>query len=186
MAKDRALDPKRLDVMSFAVSGAMLADETSQARFSRLSSGLFATAGDRLAPVVRWSAEGETRPVPGASRAHWIHLHADTEVSLQCQRCLQAMAQPLTVDRWFHFVNDEDEAARLDEELEDDVLAASARFDLLELLEDELILTLPIVPRHEHCPQPLPSGGENPPVEGAVAPNPFAALAALRRPPPGN
>jgi uncharacterized protein len=96
------------------------------------------------------------------------------------------MQQPLVVDRWFHFVGDEDEAAHLDAHSEDDVLAASSRFDLLELLEDELILALPIVPRHDRCPHPLPSGTEAPTTDEELAPNPFAALAALRRPPPGN
>lgn len=185
MAKERGLDPKRLDVAAFAVAGATLAADLPQVQFDRLSSGLLALPGDRVAAPVRWSADGETRPVPGGSRAHWIHLQASTEVTLQCQRCLHPMQQALAVDRWFHFVGDEDEAARLDEDSEDDVLAASARFDLLELLEDELILALPIVPRHEQCPQPLPSGADELPPE-EEAPNPFAALAALRRPPPGN
>jgi len=185
MAKDRGPDPQRLDVAAFAAAGSTLAAEAPQARFGRLTAGLLALPGDHLPPPVAWSAEGETRPVPGGARATWVHLQAQTEVTLQCQRCLQAMQQPLAVDRWFHFVADEDEAARLDEDSEDDVLATSARFDLLELLEDELILALPIVPRHEHCPQPLPAGTDELPLEDE-APNPFAALAALRRPPPGN
>jgi len=52
-------------------------------------------------------------------------------------------------------------------------------------VEDELILELPLVPRHEGvCPEPLPFPGaadaaEEPAVE---RPNPFAALAALRKP----
>jgi len=185
MAKDRGPDPQRLDVAAFAAAGGALAAQTPQARFARLSSSLLALPGDRLPPPVDWSANGETRPVPGGARANWVHLQAQTEVTLQCQRCLQAMQQALAVDRWFHFVGDEDEAARLDEDSEDDVLAASSRFDLLELLEDELILALPIVPRHEQCPQPLPMGADEP-LADEEAPNPFAALAALRRPPPGD
>jgi uncharacterized protein len=89
----------------------------------------------------------------------------------------------VTVDRRFRFVAGDDEAARLDEESEDDVLVLQARLNLLELLEDELILALPLVPRHATCPEPLlaPAGGEP---EGMPdeepAPNPFAVLAALR------
>jgi uncharacterized protein len=186
MTKDRGFDPKRLDVMAFAVAGAALSQSAPQAQFNRLSTGLLALPGDRLEPPVQWSAFGETRQVTGGSLAHWIRLQANVEVTLQCQRCLQAMQQPIAVDRWFQFVGNEDDAARLDEESEEDVLAASARFDLLELLEDELILALPIVPRHEDCPQPLPWSAEQPTSEAEVAPNPFAALAALRRPPTGN
>jgi uncharacterized protein len=89
------------------------------------------------------------------------------------------------VQRRFRFVRNEDEAARLDEESEDDVLALPARLDLQALLEDELILALPIVPRHALCPEPLPLPAAEPLDEEAPAPNPFAALAALRRPPGG-
>jgi uncharacterized protein len=47
-------------------------------------------------------------------------------------------------------------------------------------VEDELILALPLVPRHDACPQPLaaPATAEEPLAE---RPNPFAALAALKR-----
>jgi len=100
-------------------------------------------------------------------------------VPLQCQRCLQTMTQTLRVDRRFRFVRNEEQAAELDEESDDDVLALPTRLDLVALLEDELILALPIVPRHDSCPQPLPI---QPAAEAdeEAAPHPFAALAALR------
>ena len=67
MAKDRGLDPKRLDVAAFAIAGASLAADLPQNQFDRLSTGLLALPGDRLAPPVQWSADGETRPVPAAA-----------------------------------------------------------------------------------------------------------------------
>jgi uncharacterized protein len=36
------------------------------------------------------------------------------------------------------------------------VLALEPALDLKELVEDELLLALPLVPRHEVCPEPLP------------------------------
>jgi uncharacterized protein len=89
------------------------------------------------------------------------------------------MSETLRVQRRFRFMRSEEEALRLDEDSEDDVLVLPARLDLLELLEDELILALPIVPRHEVCPTPLPMPVQAEAAE-APAPNPFAALAALR------
>jgi uncharacterized protein len=57
--------------------------------------------------------------------------------------------------------------------------------DLVSLVEDELLLALPLVPRHEVCPQPLPmSHGDD--VQEEPAPNPFAALAVLKRGGPPN
>ena len=54
----------------------------------------------------------------------------------------------LDVDRAFLFASDEDEAARLDEDQDDDLLVVSRAFNLIDLLEDELILALPIFGAH--------------------------------------
>jgi len=185
MAKDRQFDMRRLDVPAFSVAAASLQGETAQADFTRLAEGVMALPGDGVAAPVTWSAQGEQRQVAGSAAEIWLRLQARTRATLQCQRCLQPMHEALAVDRWFRFVASEDEAARLDEETEDDVLVLSRAFDGLELLEDELILALPIVPRHETCPEPLPSSAGDDEVEEET-PNPFAALAALRRPPGGS
>ena len=63
---------------------------------------------------------------------------------------------------------------------EDDVLALTRALDLRELVEDELLLALPIVPRHEVCPEPLPQPADDA-APAEPAPHPFAALAALKR-----
>jgi len=100
-------------------------------------------------------------------------------VILQCQRCLQPLVEAVEVDRHFRFVADEDVAAKLDDEIEDEVLALPRTLDLRELVEDEMLLALPLVPRHDLCPQPLPTQfGDVEEVESKA--NPFAALAQLR------
>ena len=76
----------------------------------------------------------------------------------------------------------EETAAELDADTEDDVLAMTRALDVQALLEDELLLSLPLVPRHLVCPDPLvvpPDGA--PDVDTAEKPQPFAALAALKR-----
>ncbi len=183
---------RRLDVRGLARSAATLEGTLAQDAFERLCSGLpavLAVLADARVPAVRWSARGEWRPAAGAEPEIWLHLQATTEVALICQRCLLPMTEPLAVQRSFRFVANEEEAARLDEDSDDDVLALPRLFDLLELLEDELILALPIVPRHASCPQPLVVAGLHSP-PGPQEPqeptqHPFAALAALRRPPAG-
>jgi uncharacterized protein len=62
---------------------------------------------------------------------------------------------PLAVDRSFRFVADEDMAAAQDELAEEDVLALSRSFDLVELVEDELLMEMPLAPMHEVCPEPV-------------------------------
>ena len=61
------------------------------------------------------------------------------------------------------------------------MLVASRQFDLQALVEDELLLAMPLVPMHGTCPQPLTGA----PAEVSEEPraNPFAALAALKRGP---
>ena len=180
--KDR-FDPRALELLAFCRSGATLQGAWPQAGMARLA-GSLAAPGDG---DVAWSASGQLRPVPGGEAEVWLHLTASTTVLLECQRCLQPMSQALLLDRAFRFVRGEAEAARLDEELEDDVLELPPRLDLQALVEDELILALPLVPRHEHCPAPLPlaAQAEVGEVAEAAPPNPFAALAALRRRGPG-
>ena len=62
------------------------------------------------------------------------------------------------------------------------MLALTSTLDLQPLIEDELILALPLVPRHERCPQPLPmTAGEDELAASQAPGKAFAALAALRR-----
>jgi len=180
--KDR-FDPRAVDLPAFCRAGASLAGELRLAGMERLA-GSLAAIGPDAAPAT-WSALGELRPATGGDPEIWLRLQAGATVTLQCQRCLQPLAEALSVDRRFRFVHGEAEAARLDELSDDDVLELPQRLDLAALVEDELILALPLVPRHERCPRPLPlaDAGEGP---EATAPHPFAALSKLRRRDPGN
>jgi uncharacterized protein len=172
-----SFDPRRLELLRFAESGGRLEGTWPAAAFERM------TADAPVVGDVRWAARGELEPVAGGAPATWLVLEAGAAVRLECQRCLQAMAHPLAVRRRLRFVGDETEAQRLDEACEDDVLALPprGRLDLLPLVEDELILALPIVPRHENCPEPLAPPADA--AEAAPAEHPFAVLAALKRRP---
>jgi len=49
------------------------------------------------------------------------------------------------------------------------------------LLEDELLLALPLVPRHDVCPEPLARAFRDAADVAEAAEHPFAALAALKQ-----
>jgi uncharacterized protein len=89
---------------------------------------------------------------------------------------------PLVVQRAFRFVPDEATAAAQDDEAEEDLLALSRSFDLLELVEDELLMELPVAPRHETCPEDVKMSAVDPGFEQAATEreHPFAILGRLK------
>ena len=178
-----AWSPDRLDVRAFAQAGASLQTDDPIAHFERLQSEAHREEGGPALDRVTWQAKGEMRPgVSGGAPAAWLHLEARAVVPLTCQRCLGPVEMPLSVDRWFRFVADEATAAAEDDECEEDLLALEPRPRLYEVLEDELLMALPVVPRHDECPEPVPLASSDDDFEAACAekPNPFAALASLR------
>jgi uncharacterized protein len=174
-------DPHKLDVERFATEAGHLEGAWPLVGMHRLVDACHSEELPAPDDGVRWTAAGERRrQSPGESHA-WLHLSLDTQVSLVCQRCLGPVETPLKFERWFHFVDGEEQAAALDAESEEDVLASTRALDLHALAEDELLLALPLVPRHEVCPQPLLPAATAALDEDAAPPNPFAALAALKR-----
>jgi uncharacterized protein len=116
----------------------------------------------------------------------WLHLTANTQLPQTCQRCMGEVLLPLEVKRSYRFVADEATAEAQDDASEEDVLAISREFNLLELVEDELLMALPLVPMHDICPvQPKMTAADadfegDDEAVGAGKPNPFAVLASLK------
>lgn len=180
--KLRAFVPEKLDLAVFARDGASLEGEWPATTLQRLADSAAPESPASGWPAVRWRLKGEVRQPKGGTAQIWLHLAAEAEVALTCQRCLQPVEEALEVDRWIRFVDTEAEAAALDADSDDDVLALPRHLDARELLEDELLLALPLVPRHEECPQPLVHQDEGAAEEvEEERPNPFAKLAALKR-----
>jgi uncharacterized protein len=182
--KTRPADPRCLDVEAFAKEGGVLEGEWPLASLDRLADAAHPDARPAPNDLARWQAQGESVPVRGGTPQTWLHLGAQGRISLVCQRCLGPVEAPIETQRSFLFVPGEEAAAQLDADSEDDVLALTRSLDLRELVEDELLLALPLVPRHELCPEPLPMEHGDAPAE--ERPNPFAALAALKRGGPPN
>lgn len=176
--------PDRLDVKAFAQAGAHLSGHDSLLKYKRL-----AGEAKGLHPDLRvdWMADGEVRATHGIGGQIWLRLKVSATLPMICQRCLQPVDVPLEVEREFRFVADEATAEALDGDSEEDLLALSREFDLRELIEDELLMALPVVPRHDECPArvQLASSDEDFEQASAQKPNPFAALAGLRKDKPG-
>jgi uncharacterized protein len=177
MAKD--FDPHRLDVRRFAEEGGRLQASDPLRKYGRL---LAETQGEDLTPEVSWQARGELLNPQHVQPQVWVHLDAEATLPLACQRCLLPVDVPLAVHRSFRFVADEATAAAEDDAAEEDLLALSRNFDLVELVEDELLMEVPVAPMHEVCPEPVKMSAIDPDFEAArpEKEHPFAVLGRLR------
>lgn len=145
----KEFDPRRLDVKAFAEAAAELAGEGTLGAHPRL---MAETAGRGADLPLAWSARSELRNPGHVHPEIWLHLQARTVLPLTCQRCLGPVEVQVQVERAFRFVQDEAVAMAEDDQSEEDLLALSRSFDLVELVEDELLMDLPVAPRHEVCP----------------------------------
>ena len=175
----KTFNAQRLDVAAFADAKAVLSGTESLQKYERLAQELQAPAPDL---TLDWQATGGARKAANGSVYPSVHLQVQATLPLTCQRCMGEVRVPLAVDRHFVFVPDEDTAAALDEASDDDVLALAPDFDLRALIEDELLMALPLVPRHEQCPDAVQLSVQSADFDAAQEEktNPFAALAALK------
>jgi uncharacterized protein len=174
---------RRFDVRAFSEAATSMEGLAELADMERLGQERHPDAQ----PVnpVRWALQGELRPGAAGKPAAWLHVLAELEFPVECQRCLGAVSVPLHVDRWFRFVEDEATAEAEDEHCEEDVLALEPKPDLLALIEDELLMAMPLVPMHDACPQAHGAAGSAETLRdgegGPERPSPFASLLKLKR-----
>lgn len=105
----------------------------------------------------------------------------EAEVTLLCQRCLEPMRQRIDNEFALGLVRSETEADELPSYYEPLLLDGKPLF-LRDVIEDEMLLALPIVPRHpaEACEARLQAGEAETEQEGDKRSNPFASLAELK------
>jgi uncharacterized protein len=83
-----------------------------------------------------------------------LHCKVQTEAEMQCQRCLKPVGVTVDSDRLLYLAASEAEAERLETVLADediDVMVTGQTLDLAGVVEDEVLLSLPIVPMHADC-----------------------------------
>ena len=100
--------------------------------------------------------------------------------TLECQRCMRPMQVPLDTVVRVGLIAREADVGQVPADLEP-VLAAGGRISIGELITEEMLLTLPIVPLHgegEQC-RAAPAPGMVPEHVGEATHKPFARLAEL-------
>jgi uncharacterized protein len=150
----------------------VLSGTLSVAEFSRLSESLHDNSGS-LNYRVEGTVDRRDRPL--------LKLQVGGAVRLQCQRCLDGFEHNVAIASTVRLVAPE----VLDREYDDDpdepdCVAASKTFDLAALIEDEVLLALPVYPRHEEsrCKVRVASAGT---MALAAKVEAFSALQALKQ-----
>ena len=164
---------KDIDIFALCKDHASLKGTLPLAQLTRLHEDLTTTSGE-VSYTVSGSSDEDNRL--------YTHLSITGALPMTCQRCAEDLVHALAVDNTLEWVHSEDELDDEDEELnailegraDIEKIVGSKNFDLMALLEDEIILSLPIVIAHEVCTQTLPT-------EVGEKVSPFDALRALKK-----
>lgn len=170
--------PHALALFDFARMEGELHGAVPLSALSRLR-GLLAS--DTGAPV-EWTLRGFQRERVGMRPQSMAALRVRARLGLICQRCLQEMIQEVDDTVEFRLVVEEPPLTLEELEAEDEALPAENPVDVLELIEDQLILSLPLAPMHTVCPHSQAAEQSAAPPDAAAQEerqHPFANLRAL-------
>lgn len=109
----------------------------------------------------------------------FLALRVEAGLPLVCQRTLDSFVYQVSIDQRLGLITQESEEAALPEEYEP-LLVPDGQLALADVVEDELILALPVVPLKPGAPLEW----KDAPVDEAAEqerPNPFSALGALKK-----
>ena len=108
-----------------------------------------------------------------------LHLEVAGKLELVCQRCMEPLICEINSQTVIILARDDDAAdeieALLDDEDPTEVIVGEEKQDVLVLVEDEVLLSIPFSPMHENCQEPSRKKSE----EGFQSP--FAVLGEWKR-----
>ncbi len=165
--------PKDIDPFRLANNGLLLEGQLKLTSMPRISEAIV----DNSAHVdVRLQFDIDEMGTP------FMVGHIKTELPLVCERCMQTMNYVVDTDLSVGLIRHEGQAEQLAERYEPWVVDGDAPVELSSIVEDELLLAIPIVPKHEHAclPQDLWQSGEDIGEEEKPE-SPFAVLSALKK-----
>ena len=163
-----------IEPLSLAEKGRTLSGRVAVSRLDRLCQSLHGGKGEVEVRLHFDKDEGGQPNVTG---------HLSTTLQLECQRCMQAMELPVSVDVQLGIVRTQQQAESLPDNY-DPLLVSDEQITATDIVEDELILALPLVALHEmdECPaadRVLAQDEQDEPIPQRE--NPFAVLADLKK-----
>ena len=175
--------PSQIEPFKWAEQGFTWSGTLPLSRFARIAREAVGSIDDQLINI------DCKLPMDIYHRIVWLDGHTEAKVPMVCQRCLGPVEIELVSDFHLALIDDESLIERLDEDADFIVLGESesskkgdfdapALVDLLALLEDELLLLMPLSPKHDACEHK-----HQPTIQDVVEEkrdNPFDVLASLK------
>lgn len=125
---------------------------------------------------LRWSLQGGTDTL-----AHpQLILSVSGTISLMCQRCMTPLSFSIDSESVLILAKNDARADEIEALLDDDavdVIVGSKAMNVMDLVEDEALLALPLAPKHDACPDQ----GELDKLMGAKKVSPFDVLKNIKR-----
>ncbi len=113
-------------------------------------------------------------------RIRTITGNAKGRVHMTCQRCLEPVDVDVLAEFNLAIAFNEEKAKQLPRYY-DPLIVEEEDIELLQVIEEELILSLPLVPYHADCSIQTQFGDEDMAQEAEIEkPNPFSVLAQLK------
>lgn len=168
--------PVHIDPLRMAEAGRLFEGSYSLAEMDRLHDSLLDSSG-KVTVSLEFGIDAEG--------IRYMKGRLQSELTLECQRCLQAMQAPIDVGFALGLVRSNDAAEQLPSHYEPLLVESDALF-LRDIIEDELLLALPLVALHDESQcidvnAQAAAAQRNEDDRGeSKKENPFAALAALK------
>jgi DUF177 domain-containing protein len=163
--------PDRLDLYAAAEAGRVLRGQVELARLVRALPELESPDGELEVSLELGRDEDGTRYLAGRVQGKLVLL---------CQRCLEPMEYPLDVQFCLGLVHSQDQSQELSDRYEP-LLITDEPASLAEVLTDEVLLALPIVPLHTGVNTCRPPATDDQAPANSQRENPFAVLAQLKQ-----
>jgi uncharacterized protein len=162
--------PESVDAWRMVTARRLFHGSLPLAAMARLRDSLAATAG-----MVTFDLEF------GRDDLGVAHLHvlADAALPLTCQRTLETFNLPVHIDTRLGLITQEAEESALPTGYEP-LLTSDGMLRLADVIEDELILALPVIPVKPGAPPLVHGWTDSEEPQEAARPNPFAALQKIK------
>ena len=162
--------PDRLDLYAMAEAGRVLQGRVKLVSLPRVLPLLVSDEGELEVVLELGKDEDGTRTLCGTVSGRLV---------MQCQRCLESMEYPLVTQFRLGLVFSQEEAGELPDRYEP-LLVTREPAHIAEVVSDEVLLALPIVPMHDDQSECRALSEDYVPVKDERE-NPFAVLAQLKQ-----